>query len=415
MKKLLLIAFGIFVVVCGLAQPTEESKPAEVKPEKNPRFTSENGVGLIMPDSSFSVSFRFRMQSRALYFTRSETDLRMSEIEARIRRLRLRFEGFVLDPRLQYYIQLSFSRGDMDWRGRDVSTINESPNIIRDAVIYYQPDERITFIFGQTKLPGNRQRVVSSGELQFYDRSIVNATFNIDRDFGLQAYYHNHIGNVHYAVKGALTTGDGRNVSSTPPGLAYTGRVELMPFGQFTNPDPILGGGFSEGDLAREETPKLAIAGGMSFNDRARRTGAQIGDDLYEFRDIKTYFADLLLKYNGFAFYTEYMKRASPNPVTINEDAEVRHIIIGEGLLFQASYLLKSNIEIAGRYATVIPDDEIRNLQMKERAYTLGLTRYLKKHRVKVQGNISYESSIDTVEDSDNNNWMAGVQIEFGI
>lgn len=415
MKKLLFIALGIFLVAPGLAQRDQESQTGEVKQEKSPRFSSENGVGLIMPDSSFSVSFRFRMQSRALYYTNSETDLSMSEIEARIRRLRLRFEGFLLDPRLQYYIQLSFSRGDMDWRGRDVSTINESPNIIRDAVIYYQPDERITFIFGQTKLPGNRQRVVSSGELQFYDRSIVNATFNIDRDFGIQAYYHNNTGNLHYAIKGALTTGDGRNVTATPPGLAYTGRVELMPFGQFTDPDPILGGGYNEGDLAREETPKLAIAGGMSFNDRARRSGAQIGSDLYEPRDIKTYFADLLLKYNGFAFYSEYMERVSSNPITISDDADVSHIITGEGWLFQTSYLFKNNIEIAGRYATVIPDDEISDLQSTERIYTLGMTRYLKKHRIKVQGNISYESNIDAIQNSQENNWMAGLQIEFGI
>jgi hypothetical protein len=39
--------------------------------------------------------------------------------------------------------------------------------------------------FGQTKLPGNNQRVVSSGSLEFTDRTINNSRFNIDRDFGL--------------------------------------------------------------------------------------------------------------------------------------------------------------------------------------------------------------------------------------
>jgi hypothetical protein len=41
-----------------------------------------------------------------------------------------------------------------------------------------------TIGFGQTKLPGNNQRVVSSGS-EFTDRTINNSRFNIDRDFGL--------------------------------------------------------------------------------------------------------------------------------------------------------------------------------------------------------------------------------------
>jgi hypothetical protein len=38
-------------------------------------------------------------------------------------------------------------------------------------------------LVGQTKLPGNNQRVVSSGSLEFTDRTINNSRFNIDRDF----------------------------------------------------------------------------------------------------------------------------------------------------------------------------------------------------------------------------------------
>ncbi len=415
MKKLLFTLFGALLTMVSLAQLRLQHEDLPGQQSGKPRFTSENGVGLVMPDSSFSVNFRFRMQSRALYFSRSGTDLGLSEIEAQIRRLRLRFEGFVVDPRLQYYIQLSFSREDKDWTGEDISSVNESPNTIRDAVIYYQANKHVTLMFGQTKLPGNRQRVVSSGELQFYDRSIVNATFNIDRDFGFQAYYHNNVEKVHYALKGAVTSGDGRNVSTTPGGLAYSARVELLPLGQFSDPDPILGGGYAEGDLAREETLRIAIGGGMSFNDRARRQGAQIGLDLYEVRDIYTYFADVLMKYQGFAFYSEFMKRTSPDPITVNAEGDIRHIITGHGLLFQTSYVFKNNLELAGRFAAIIPNAEIESLQPEEHIYTLGLTRYLKKHRVKVQANISYESTIATALDQEDDNWMAGVQVELGI
>ncbi len=51
--------------------------------------------------------------------------------------MKLRFEGFVLDPKLNYFIQLSFSTGDMDWVDNDNSKLNFISNIVRDAVVIY--------------------------------------------------------------------------------------------------------------------------------------------------------------------------------------------------------------------------------------------------------------------------------------
>ena len=55
-----------------------------------------------------------------------------------------------------------------------------------DAVVKYAFSKNQQIWFGQTKLPGNRERVISSMALQFVDRSNVNSKFNIDRDFGVQ-------------------------------------------------------------------------------------------------------------------------------------------------------------------------------------------------------------------------------------
>jgi hypothetical protein len=70
---------------------------------------------------------------------------------------------------------LSFAPGD-------VGEIREGENIniIRDAVVFIALIN-IGISFGQTKLPGNRQRVNSSGALQLTDRSINNAKFTIDK------------------------------------------------------------------------------------------------------------------------------------------------------------------------------------------------------------------------------------------
>ena len=198
--------------------------------------------------------------------TESGTNLDIAQVEARVRRLRLRFDGFIYTPRLTYLIQLAFTRSDMDFDDTGV------PNIIRDAMIIYAITNNFSIGVGQTKLPGNRQRVNSSGDLQFADRSIVNATFNIDRDFGLQLYYNNNIQWLHYVLRGAISSGDGRNITSSDRGLAYTGRIELLPFGRFTN-----GGDYFEGDLAREPSPKVSIGLTYSSNQNAIRTGGQLG------------------------------------------------------------------------------------------------------------------------------------------
>ncbi|PKV76283.1 porin [Pontibacter ramchanderi] len=397
----LLLAFLLAGSAAAVAQ-TPEGNP--------PLFNFKRGVGLVTPDSSFSINMRFRVQSRAIYNSTSKDDFGVSEYEMRVRRLRLRFEGFMYSPKLTYNIQLSFSRGDMDWSLRDDTYINISPNVVRDAVVYYKPNDQWQFAFGQTKLPGNRQRVISSGDQQFIDRSIVNIGFNIDRDFGFQAVYNNSIGTFHYLIKSALTAGEGRNVFSTDGGLAYTGRVELLPFGRFTN-----GGDYFEGDLEREPTPKLSLAGGMSHNEDARRIGGQIGRDLYEQTDIQTYIFDGLLKYKGMALYAEYMAREADNPVTQNAAGQQRNILTGRGQNYQLSYIFPSNVELAGRYSRVTPNQEVRAFENTEEAYLVGVTKYLRAHRLKLQGNVGYHSQNPFLPVNNDYHWSAGLQIELGI
>ncbi|MBX9851420.1 MAG: OprO/OprP family phosphate-selective porin [Cytophagaceae bacterium] len=377
--------------------------------EIKPTVSFKRGIGITTPDSSFSVNFRFRMQSRALYTTASENDLSAADIEARVRRLRLRMEGFMFNPKFTYLIQLSFSRGDMDWSVRDNSSVNVSPNVVRDAVVYYRVVKPLTLIFGQTKLPGNRQRVVSSGDLQFLDRSIVNATFNIDRDFGLQAYWTHHFGGFYYSIKSAISTGDGRNTNSSDAGLSYTGRLELLPLGEFTNK-----GDYFEGDLEREAKPKLSLAGGINYNEGARRTGGQIGNDLFSQRDITTVIFDGLFKFKGFALYGEYIGRTSEDPVTTS-GTSTRFVTTGTGKLIQGSYIFKSNFEITGRYAIVTPESEVRNFVSQEQVATIGVNKYLRGHRLKLQSNLSFHDLKTYSNSSFRNFWSLGFQIEAGI
>lgn len=398
MLKNLIVPVLILVSFSALTQNTDQITPS-------PYFSFSKGLGITSPDSMFLLNIRFRMQNRAALITKSADDLSIDKVEARVRRLRLRFDGFIYTPKLYYLIQLAFTRGDMDYDDTGF------PNVIRDAMVIYSVNKHFSIGLGQTKLPGNRQRVNSSGDLQLADRSLVNSLFNIDRDFGTQVYYNNQVGKFNYVFRGAISSGEGRNFNTSDNGLAYTGRVELLPFGRFTN-----GGDYFEGDLAREKKPKLSIGATLSSNKKAIRTGGQLGKFLFEPRDMNTQMLDILYKYNGFALASEFLKRTSDNPITTNATGEKRYIYTGWGENYQASYLWKSNYEVVARYTHVIPGKAIRSLERAVEQYTIGLNHYLKGHRLKLQGDVTYEKNYWLSSSGTNiNRWQVRFQIEAGI
>lgn len=409
MKRLLLVAI-LLIVFCTETQAQLASQV--------PYFTYGKGLGITSPDSLFLMNIRFRMQNRAGIETTSPSDWEPATIEGRVRRLRLRFDGYVYNPKLTYVLQLSFSRGDIDYEDSGF------PNIIRDAMVIYNFNKNFALGIGQTKLPGNRQRVNSSGDLQLPDRSIVNSEFNVDRDFGIQAYYRNNIQGFNYVLRGAVSSGDGRNFnnagnSSTTSsdlavnGLCYTARVELLPFGEFTN-----NGDYFEGDLAREPKPKLSIGGGFSNNENAKRSGGQLGKYLFESRDIETTMFDVLYKHNGWALAGEFLHRYAKDPVTVNPDdaSQEQHVYAGHGENVQGSYLFRSNYELIARYSSVTPNREIQLLEPKLEQYTLGATKYLRGHRVKLQTEFTY--AVDTWlkgAEEDRDYFIIRFQVEVGI
>lgn len=401
--------YAALVLTLLFTSATGQDKPAIRVYAKKQR-----GIGFVTSDSTFSLNYQFRIQNRALFNSKSDTDLSPESFEFRVRRLRMKFQGFAFNPKLTYYIQLSFSRGDMDFRSADNNTINTSPNIVRDAVIYYSPSSNWRFGLGQTKLPGNRQRVVSSGDLQFYDRAIVNARFNIDRDFGFFGQYTSQYIN----LKGAITSGEGRNADAVNNGLAYTGRIEILPFGSFTGDNDLV-----EGDQAREPKPKLAIASTFSQNDKAVRQSGQLGSDLYAPRTLTTFEIDVLFKYKGLAWYNEYNSRATNNPVTFNASNALRTVYVGYGLLSQASYLFKNNWEIAARYASTTPNSKLYDNadyltlnEKKAEAYEVGVNKYFNGHRIKLQFGAVYNKLTDLRTDSFFDAFWSGcVQMELGI
>jgi phosphate-selective porin OprO and OprP len=400
-----LSAFSCIIIFFIFSLLSVGTLKAQTEVDERAVISFKKGLGFFDPDSVFGVNIRFRMQNRAAMSTESASDFSPREFEANVRRLRLRFDGFMASQDFTYYLQLSFSRGDQDWDNTGF------PGIVRDAMVFYNFSPSFYMGMGQGKLPGNRQRVVSSGSLQFADRSATNAMFNIDRDFGVMAYYNNKLAGLPFNLKTAISTGEGRNINRTDDGLSYTGRLELLPFGEFLSD-----GDFLEGDLLHEPTPKLSMAFTSSFNHKATRMHGQRGIFMPESQDILSMFADAMAKFQGWALMLEYAHRSiSDQQIYIVNNVPV-YSYTGWGFNSQLSYHFFSGFEIAGRFTRLEPSDKVAHLVNPETIYTLGFNKYLPNHRNKLQLNLSYHKNTGPGYVLPGRNfWNIMFQVETGI
>ncbi|TNE68758.1 porin [bacterium] len=364
-----------------------------------------SGIKVLSKDSSYSINMRFRLQNR---FEAEADDVDQPYKWDRhvflTRRFRLRSDGYVVDKTFRYAFQLSFTQGDQDFATTGL------PNIVRDAMVFYKPNNKFEIGFGLTKLPGNRQRVISSGEQQFVDRSILNSMLNVDRDHGIFFRYKEEKVKIPFRLQLALSNGTGRNYDEKTAGFAATGKLELLPLGEFKYK-----GDYFDGDFVHEEKPKLSLAVAYSLNKDAVRTGGQIGKALYGESDINTLFADVLFKYRGWAFMGEFALRDASNPVTFDGvNPTPRFVYTGNANNIQLSYQSKKHHEVALRWARFTPNKDIEVYQAKLNDVTLAYTKYVRFHRVKVQADITYRNAHSNVVTT-TDYWLYRFQIEMGI
>ena len=358
-------------------------------------------INFIAKDSSFSVKFAPRFQTRyQSEWEYSGLNYTPASYNFLVRRARLKFDGYAFSPKLIYKVELGLSN-------RDISGANpynrNTPRYILDAVLKWKFYKDFELWAGQTKLPGNVERVVSSGDLQLIDRSLLNSRFNIDRDLGIQLRHNSDLGgNFLMREKLSVSQGEGRNVTEgNEGGLQYTARLELLPMGSFKSK-----GDYTQSAIVREETPKLMLGFTYNYNQDAVRERGFAGDymmradgSLYE-TDQTTIFADAMFKYNGFSFMGEYAKRTADNEIATEADGITPTgdiVLTGNALNLQAGYMFKSNYEIAARYTSVSFEDITGALPRKQ--YTFGVNKFIVGHKLKVQSDISY-ATLDGNEDN---------------
>jgi phosphate-selective porin OprO/OprP len=378
-----------------------QSSGVEIGSRTDTDVNSTDGLLFESHNRQFSMRIGFRIQTRASVDDFDSDSASRDVVEMQVRRSRLRLNGYLLGPQLKYTIQLSFSRGDQDWDNVPF------PNVLRDANVTWEWMKGQRLIFGLRKLPGNRQRVVSSGSQEFVDRALTNATFNIDRDAGIQSW-HQFNSEKPVWVKLALTSGEGRNQRSPNTGVSTTARVEWLPLGNFKDE-----GDYFEGDLAFESESRLSFGAVYNINRNTSRTGGQIGSIMNggATRNIETWMTDGLWKRQGWSVAYEAFLRRARDPI-VNA---TQNIYVGRGFNIQTTYVFPSMWSPGLRWTWITPESRFETSLDERTQTTFAITRYIKEHNIKVQADLTSEKVSARGANSAQDNMYYRVQLELGI
>ena len=404
----------IFTVIfcCLLTAMSINAQNKANQPDVSLKFGK--GLKVTAADSSAYMKANVRFQS--LYTSeRSLADGSDWESKFMVRRARMKFSGWALSPKLGYKMEFALSNRDLN-TSKDFDETSEAPKIVLDAVLKWKAHKNWTIWMGQTKLPGNRERVVSSQTLQMVDRSLVNSIFNLERDMGLQLRGKYKLGSGVIKPTVSWSFGEGRNVTDANiGGFQYIGHLEWLPFGEFAGKGDYVGA-----DLKREKTPKLALATSYSLNQgaaRQKQSGRFLSDadGNYLTNDLQTIFVDMMFKYQGFSLMGEYAHKIVANEAIKNDsdlrlnlvDANGRSYLTGSGINIQTGYLFKNNVELSARYTNVMPDTDVSFDGAQE--YTLGVSKYIVGHALKIQGDVALTDEVGAMD----NNLRYRLQVEF--
>lgn len=344
------------------------------------------GIRFKTDDDSFYLKFRTRIQTRWDFENTPEDNLFVNE--AYVKRSRLKFDGYFVNKNLRYKIEYDVVGG-----------------YVRDAMIKYKTGN-FDIWFGQGKLPGNRERVVSSGDLQTVDRSVYNKYYNLDRDIGFQLHHSFNIGKVFIRDIYAITSGNGiRNIEKSS-GVSLTGKLEVLPMGKFTKKNDYLGS-----DLYREETPKLSLAIYGNYNIGSYKDRGQVGNVISDREaDLVNYGGDVLFKYSGYSLLIEGGTRMVSKGIDILYDPDtglpVNAFYTGYGANIQTGYVFKNNWEIVGRYSFTDPTNIDVAKDINE--YTIGINKFIIGQEFKIQADVTYRD-----QEISNAKYIARLQLEF--
>jgi len=344
----------------------------------------KNGFEFRTENNRFSLAIQNRAQIRYSdpfdSDPRSIEDLERDDSSFRIRRARTRLRGHAYWPWLKYYLQY-------DW----------SQPVLRDLTLTIDKYQWAKVWFGRGKVIYNDERVTSSANQQFVNRSIVNDIFTVDRQQGVQLFGNVFPGTWHdisysAGIFSGLGVGEGSNDDKH---MMYSGRLQWNALGGEMP--------FSQSDIEFHEQPALNFAFAAATN-RSRCTAFQTDSrscrDLPGFAPgqdgqyrINQMMEEVRFKWQGFSVLHELHWKEIIDTFKSQGDPVRKTNLMGG--LIQAGYFphhifpaIPRNLEFAGRYAFVDPNTQVKNDQQKEISGVV--TYFFNGHANKINFQVSH-------------------------
>ena len=346
------------------------------------KFRPGKGVEINSADDNFQLRIRVRVQMLYTYVhdenlgTNEGDEPEANLNDFRLRRARFVFQGHAFGKHNQYKLEIDPLRKD---------------NVVLDYYLDFTKNRDIQVRVGQYKISSNRQRVISSGNLQMVDRSQVNSEFSLDRDMSIDIRSRDFLGKNKMRYVFGLSTGNGlNNPQFTDFSMVYLARLEYLPLGIFRD--------YSEVDFARTKS-RLSLGATYSFFQNANRVRGMVGDDFADGGTANYHFvyADAMFKARGFSAITELAFRTGTrNKIGDNVD-EIGNPIAptdprnGIGWMLQAGYLVpNTRFEFAARGALIKANSKRSATSLTDQyGATFSMSYYFARHPFKIQADLS--------------------------
>ncbi len=321
-----------------------------------PGLSFRPGKGLVVKSLDGEFKLETRVRGQVLYTLHKPGPGDALKQQFRIRRARVVFSGHWFGADNRFKMELAFSPNDIgfvDDVSLDLAKRIPTKSPLLDLYLEFRQLRDLTVRVGQYKLPSNRTRVISSGNLQMVDRSIVNSEFTLDRDVGLDVRSKDLFGLGLFRYYAGASIGRGRDSQGFDDfGMNYFVRAEVLPLGMFND--------YHESDMSRDPKPRLSVGAVYAYQDRnrgLRRITSKLPADGGT-TDYQIVMADAIYKQSGFSAQIEGALRLGKRNygplLNAGDPAFSLAPRDGWGAMIQTGYLIpRMPVEVSARFGMI--------------------------------------------------------------